>query len=679
MAAPDSYLKKLRNIGIIAHIDAGKTTLTERILFYTGRIHRMGEVHDGSATMDFMPEEQERGITIASACTSCRWDDHEINIIDTPGHVDFTIEVDRCLRVLDGAVGVFCAVGGVEPQSETVWRQSSKYRIPKLAFVNKMDRAGADFAAVLESMRTTLGVVPLPLQIPVGEGSDFEAVIDVLTMRKIVFDQGTQGGKYAFQAPDEDTENLALPWREKVLEILSEQDDAIMEAYLGGEEIGIDVLHDAIRKGTLAMDFVPVFAGSALKNIGVQPFLDGVNRYLPSPLDVPLVQGIDPTTKKPKTFNPSPKEPLSALAFKVSMTGGRKTVLMRIYSGTMEAGQTVYNATRDMDERVARLFLLHADHREKLSQARAGQIVAAAGMKNTKTADTLCFRTDPLILEKISAYKPVISLALEPKNASEEEKLTQALDKILQEDPTLVSDRDKDTDQIILSGMGELHLDVVLERLRREFKVDMRAGNPQVVFQETIGGSGEAAAVFEKELGDTWHYGSVRLAVESRERGKGNRILCEVDEATCSATFLDAAAKGVEDGLQSGVLKGYPVQDVRVRILEIPDTDKRCTEVGFRMAAVAALKQAMSAARPLLLEPIMAVEIGVPEEFVGDCISLLGIKGARIENMFDRAGQKTVQALAPLCKMFGFSTALRSATQGRAGLSMSFERFDVLD
>ncbi|GAU07871.1 elongation factor G [Desulfoplanes formicivorans] len=679
MASHDAYLEKLRNIGIIAHIDAGKTTLTERILFYTGRIHRMGEVHDGSATMDFMPEEQERGITIASACTSCRWDNHQINIIDTPGHVDFTIEVDRCLRVLDGAVGVFCGVGGVEPQSETVWRQSAKYNIPKLAFVNKMDRAGADFAAVLESMRTKLDVVPLPVQIPVGEGGDFRAVIDVLSMRMIVFDQDTQGAEYTLLPLDQAGEEVALPWRERALEILAEQDDAIMEAYLGGDDIPVEVLHQAVRKGTLAMDFVPVFAGSALKNIGVQPFLDGVNRYLPSPLDVHPAQGIDPTTKHAKAFRPSSKEPLSALAFKVSMASGRKMVLLRIYSGTIEAGQTVYNITQDVDERVARLFVLHADHREKLSQARAGQIVAAAGLKHTRTADTLCSRNDPLILEKISAYKPVISLALEPKNASEEEKLIQALDKILQEDPTLIADRDKDTDQIILSGMGELHLDVVQERLRREFKVGMRAGNPQVVFQETVRGTGQAEAVFEKELGDTWHYGHVRLAVESRERGTGNRIVSEVDEATCSAAFLDAAVKGVEDGLQSGVLKGYPVQDVRVRIMEIPNTDKRCTDVGFRMAAVSALKQALTKADPLLLEPIMAVEIGVPEEFVGECISLLGTKGARIENMFDRGGQKTVRALAPLRKMFGFSTALRSATQGRAGLSMSFDRFDVLD
>ncbi len=679
MAAPNSYLKKLRNIGIIAHIDAGKTTLTERILFYTGRIHRMGEVHDGSATMDYMPEEQERGITIASACTTCTWDNHEINIIDTPGHVDFTIEVDRCLRVLDGAVGVFCAVGGVEPQSETVWRQSAKYGIPKLAFVNKMDRAGADFAAVLESMRTKLDVLPLPLQIPVGEGSGFNAVIDVLSMRKVVFDQECRGTAYSWHPLDGAEEELALPWRERVLETLAEHDDGFMEIYLGGEDIQEDLIRETIRKGTLAMDFVPVFAGSALKNIGVQTFLDGVNRYLPSPLDVFPAQGIDPRSKEAKRFEVSPKEPLSALAFKVSMASGRKTVLMRIYSGTIEAGQTVYNATQDRDERVARLFLLHADHREKLTTARAGQIVAAAGMKNTRTADTLCSRNDPLILERISAYKPVISLALEPKNATEEEKLDQALSKILQEDPTLVSGRDKDTDQTILSGMGELHLDVVLGRLKREFKVDMRAGNPQVVFQETIGGSGEADAVFDKELGETSHYGHVRLAVASRARGKGNHIVSEVDNTVCSAAFLDAVYKGVEDGLQSGVLKGYPVQDVRVMVLDIEDTDKRCTEVGFRMAAVSALKQALGQAGPLLLEPIMAVEIGVPEEFVGDCISLLGIKGARIENMFDRAGQKTVQALAPLREMFGFSTSLRSATQGRAGLSMTFERFDVLD
>ncbi len=679
MASHDAYLNKLRNIGIIAHIDAGKTTLTERILFYTGRIHRMGEVHDGSATMDFMPEEQEHGITIASACTSCQWGDHVINIIDTPGHVDFTIEVDRCLRVLDGAVGVFCAVGGVEPQSETVWRQSSRYNIPKLAFVNKMDRPGADFAGVLESMQSRLGIIPLPVQIPVGQGSDFRAVIDVVEMRAILFDQDTQGEHYTLEPLTHEELELAMPWRDMLLERLAERDDAIMEAYLGGEDIPAARLYDAIRKGTLALDYVPVFAGSALRNMGVQPLLDAVNRYLPSPMHLAVVQGMDTRAETARELKPSSQEPLAALAFKVSMDGGRKTVLLRIYSGTLEAGQIVYNATREMEERAGRLYILHADHKEALPQAKAGQIVAVTGMKHTRTGDTLCLRNTPILLEAISAYKPVISLALEPKNASEEEKLTQALDILVQEDPTLVADRDKDTQQIILSGMGELHLEVVLERLRRAFKVDMRAGKPQVVFHETIGGQGEAEAVFEKELGDTWHYGRVRLAVASRKRGSGNELLSQEVEATCSTAWLDAVVQGIEDGLLCGVLKGYPIQDVCVRILDIADGDKGCTEVGLRMAGVAALKQAVNAADPMMLEPIMAVEIGVPEAFVGDCISLLGMKGARIEAMLDRAGQKIVQAQAPLRTMFGFATALRSATQGRAGLSMTFEKFDVLD
>ena len=678
MTANNNPLQRLRNVGVIAHIDAGKTTLTERILYYTGRIHCMGEVHDGSATMDYMPEEQERGITITSACTSCVWDGHDINIIDTPGHVDFTIEVDRCLRVLDGAVGVFCGVGGVEPQSETVWRQSAKYRIPKLAFVNKMDRPGADFKGVLGSMREKLGVVPLPLQIPLGEGSEFTGVIDVLHMTKILFDPETRGEKYSSLPLSETERALAEAWREQVVEILAEQNDTLLEIYLAGEELPLPLMEEAIRQGTLALTFVPVYAGSALKNIGVQPFLDGINAFLPSPLDLPPAPGIDPVTGKTKHFVSSAHAPLSALVFKVTMDTGRKIVLMRIYSGTIRAGEIVYNATRTVSERVARLFSLHADHREKLLEAHAGQIVAAAGMKETKTADTLCAENDPLILERISEYKPVISLALESTNAGEEEKLEQALDKVIQEDPTLVVKRDEDTDQIILSGMGELHLDVVLERLRREYKVEVRSGKPQVVFQETLGGSCEAVGEFERELGNDIHYGWVRLAVESRPRSRGNRVQNEVDETMWPGHFLDAAVKGIEDGLQSGILKGYPVQDVLVRILELNTREKNGSDVGFRMAAIAALKNGLAGADPLLLEPIMSLEIGVPEEFVGECIGLLGSRGARIENMFDRAGEKTLQALAPLRQMFGFSTALRSVTQGRVGLNMTFDRFDVL-
>ena len=678
MASYRDTLALLRNIGIIAHIDAGKTTLTERILYYTGCIHRMGEVHDGNATMDFLPEEQERGITIASACTSCVWDGHHINIIDTPGHVDFTIEVDRSLRVLDGVVGVFCAVGGVEPQSETVWRQSNTYHIPKLVFINKMDRPGADFSGVLTSMREKLGALPLPLQIPVGEGSDFCGVIDLLQMQKIVFDPATQGEKYITLPLEESERLMAESWHDQLMEMLSEDHDDIMEMYLSGKEVPVTRLKEAIREGTLAMTFVPVYAGSALKNIGVQPFLDGVNAFLPSPLDVRPAQGIDPLTHTQKSFEPAANAPLSALAFKVNMSTGRKIVLLRIYSGTLKAGDIVYNATRGVSERVSRLFTLHADHQEKILEARAGQIVAAAGMKETKTADTLCSAADPLILERISEYKPVISLALEPKNSGEEKKLEQALDQVSQEDPTLVVDRDKDTNQIILSGMGELHLDVVLERLRREFKVELRSGRPQVVYQETIAGTCEASGEFERQLGDEFHYGWVRLAVEPLPRGQGNSIRCELDENTWPQRFIDAGIQGIEDGMQSGVLKGYPVQDVRVRILEFTAKNQPGSEVGFRMAAVAALKKALSGAAPLLLEPIMAVEIGVPEEFVGECISLLGAKGAKIENLFDRAGQKSIQALAPLGRMFGFSTALRSATQGRAGLSMTFDRFDVL-
>ncbi len=672
------HLRSLRNIGIIAHIDAGKTTLTERILFYSGRIHRMGEVHDGTATMDYMPEEQERGITITSAVTSCQWKGQTINIIDTPGHVDFTIEVERSLRVLDGAVGVFCGVSGVEPQSETVWHQSESYHVPKLIFVNKLDRLGADYEAVLNSIVNKLGAKPLPLQVPDGEGSDLKGVFDLVSMKKLVFDQATQGEIFeALDLNDEEMERVS-PWRERLLETLAEEDDDFLELYLGGAEIGPEILKPAIRKATLALKLVPVLAGSALKNIGVQPVVDAVCDYLPSPAEVPTAEGLNPKTKKKISYPPSGAEPLSALVFKVTLDSGRKMAMMRIYSGKINAGDTVYNVTQDQDERVARLFRLHAGRKEKIDQALAGDIVAAAGMKFSRTGDTLASRENPLILERIADYKPVISLAIEPRNSEESEKLDEVLEKYLMEDPTLALERDEDTDQIILSGMGELHLEVVLERLAREYGLKPRTGKPQVVYQETVSKKAEAQGEFQKELGETLHYGGVRLSVEPRERDSGRKITFEIDVAVWPENWVDAVSEGVSDGLQSGVLKGYPVQDVHVRVLDMKRIDGESSPPGYRMAAAMALKDAISKAGPLMLEPVMWVEVGVPEEFVGDVVGLLGAKGAKIENMQDSAGRKVVQALAPLGRLFGFSTDLRSATQGRAGFIMKFHRFDVL-
>lgn len=671
-------LPSLRNIGIIAHIDAGKTTLTERILYYTGRIHRMGEVHDGTATMDFMPEEQERGITIASACTTCQWKNHTINIIDTPGHVDFTIEVERSLRVLDGAVGVFCAVAGVEPQSETVWRQSVTYGVPKLACINKLDRLGADFEGALTAMREKLGANPVAVTVPLGQGAELAGLVDLLAMERLDFDQADQGETMTRRPLDADETAFAAPWRERLVEAACEFDEGLMEAYLGGGDIEPGALVAALRAGTLQHAIVPVYAASALKNIGVQPLLDGVLAFLPSPLDRGAVSGFDPATKEERQFEPDPGAPLAALAFKVSLETGRKQVFARVYSGRLEAGKDVYNAVKDATERPARLFHLHAGHREKIETAGPGEIVAISGLRLASTGDTLCSRETPIVLESIAAYKPVISLALEPRNAEESERLKDVLDKVLQEDPTLSLEIDEETDQMILSGMGELHLDVVLERIRREYAVAPRVGKPQVVFQETVTIEGSGEGEFDRELGDRVHHGKVALTVAPLPRATGRDIAFAVDTASLAPAVVQAIAEGLEDGLQSGPLKGYPVQDIRVRVTGVFPIEGRTTPVGCRMAASIALKAALAAAGPALLEPIMELEIGVPDAFVGDVVGLLGAKGAKIENMFDRGGQKVVTALAPLRQMFGFSTDLRSATQGRAGLSMRFSKFDLL-
>jgi elongation factor G len=679
LSAKDQYLNFIRNIGIIAHIDAGKTTLTERILYYTKKIHRLGEVHEGTATMDYMPEEQERGITITSASTSCEWNKHQVNIIDTPGHVDFTIEVERSLRVLDGAVGVFCAVGGVEPQSETVWRQSEHYRVPKIALVNKLDRVGADFEAVLQDMEEKLQTKPLPLQFPVGQGADFAGLVDVLNQRYLRFDPQSKGAQVIQdEVPAELVEKTGV-WRERLVETLADVDEGIMESYLDGSIPRVDELKAAVRRATLKLQLVPVLAGSALKNIGVQPVMDAVIDYLPAPTQVHPAEGIDPGTRQRISFPVSPDSPLSALVFKIVLEGGRPLTLMRLYSGRIKAGETVFNATQQVEQRIARLFILHAGHKTRKDEVRAGEIVAAAGMKGARTGDTLCRKDNQLVLEQISQYKPVMSLALEPRNAEEEEKLLQALDKLLLEDPTLSLTRDDDTEQIILSGMGELHLEVLLERLKREYKVDLRSGKPQVVYRETIAGEAAADDVFHRELGDAVHHGRVRLRVAPRERDKDNRIYWEMDSQGWPQAWIQAVYQAVEDGLQSGVIRGYPVQGVSVAITGMERMPDVSSQVGFHMAAGGALKKALQAARPLLMEPIMQVEVLVPEDFVGDVVSLLGTKGAKIDNMYDRGGGKVVQALTPLRQLFGFATDLRSATQGRGNFMMKFDRFDVLE
>ncbi|OPL08291.1 MAG: elongation factor G, partial [delta proteobacterium ML8_F1] len=557
-------LSKIRNIGIIAHIDAGKTTVTERILYYSGIIHRLGEVHEGNATMDYMPEEQERGITITSACTTTPWNDYTFNIIDTPGHVDFTIEVERSLRVLDGAVGVFCAVGGVEPQSETVWRQSRKFNVPKLAFINKLDRLGADFAAVLDEMRTRLHITPLLLQMPDGQGQDFKGVIDLLRMRFLAFDAASKGMQWEDMEPTPAQYELAQPWREKTLEILAEHDDTLLEAYLAGESMDMQRIHAVIRKATIDNTLTPVLCGSALKNIGIQPLMDAVCAYLPSPEEMPPTNGLHPETHAKIALPVDSQGPLAALVFKITVEANRRLAYARIYSGTLNEGQLVRNTSQRVDERIAHIYRMHADKKQRLDQASAGHIVALAGCKATRTGDTLALADNPVLLEQIAGYQPVISLALEPRTQADAKRLSEVLHLFLLQDPTLFVFQDEETDQLILSGMGELHLEVVLERMAREYGVSPRVGNPQVLYQETVARPAAAAAEFHRELAKVMHYGGVDLAVAPRKRGTGHEIRWTMDTQGWPATWVEAVAQGVEDGLQSGVLKGYPVQDVLV-------------------------------------------------------------------------------------------------------------------
>lgn len=672
---------KLRNIGIIAHIDAGKTTLTERILFYTRKIHRMGEVHEGTATMDFMPEEQERGITITSACTTCHWKDRVINIIDTPGHVDFTIEVERCLRVLDGAVGVFCAVAGVEPQSETVWRQSEQFGVPKLAFVNKMDRPGADFDRTVQAIRTRLGANAVPVTIPVGSGADFSGVIDLIRAKVLSFSEDDEGMTVSESAPEGDLKEACSKARDHMLESLADVDDVFMEKYLEGS-VTEDDIRSAMRRAVLARTFTPVLAGSALGNKGVQPLLDAICDFLPSPCDLPLVKGFDAKGKSVSV--PLTEDgPFVGLVFKVVMEDGRKTAFLRAYSGRFDEGDSLTNVNRGKDDRVGRIYRLHADHREQLKSASAGDIVAVVGLRSAHTGETYAKGID-VRLEAIESYAPVITLALEPRNADEGKVLDEALARYTEEDPTLLSHFDEETGMRTISGMGELHLDVTLERMRREYHISPRVGAPEVIMRETITGTGEGDCVFDRELGKVQHFGHVSVSVAPRPRGAGNTVKPGSflpEDKTAAAKVIQkelvaAALEGATDALQSGDLTGYPVVDVAVTITGIERRDGVASEPGCRMAAAQALKQALAAASPVVLEPVMNVTISCPEAELGSAISLFGTLGGKIDEMEDNSGQKVVHGTASLRKLFGFSTKLRSATQGRAGLVMSFSRFD---
>ena len=675
MKAKDK-ISRIRNIGIMAHIDAGKTTVTERILYYSGRSHRIGEVHNGEAVMDWMPDEQERGITITSAVTTCQWKNCEVQIIDTPGHVDFTIEVERSLRVLDGAIGVFCAVGGVEPQSETVWRQADKYRVPKIAFVNKLDRIGADFFGTIEMMKERLNASPLILQLPVGSEDAFDGVIDLLSMQHIRWEADTLGATYTREEIPAALTEQAREYREKLLETLAESDDDIMEAYLAEEEIDTKALIAAIRKVTINLDLVPVLCGSALKNRGIQPLLDAIIDYLPSPLDVPPILGEHPVDGQPVACPPSDSAPLAALIFKVSMMEGRKLSFVRVYSGRLKAKADVFNPARQTKEKLARILRMHANKRERLDEAGAGSIVGVVGLKGSTTGETLCTAEKPVLLEKIDIYEPVISVAIEPKTSADQEKLDQVLEKFTAEDPTLRLKRDPDTGQTILSGMGELHLEVIISRMQREFKTSVNVGRPQVVYRETIENKAVARATFDKEVAGQRHFGEVQLQLSPLPRGSENQFTSELKDEVIPDLYLSAIEKGVMEALESGSLMGYPVVDVAATLTGGAFKESQGSELAYTVSASMALKEALAKGRPFLLDPIMNVEIFVPETFMGEVIGDLNARGGKIESMEHKAGVQIIKATVPLAKMFGYSTALRSATQGRGTFTMQFSHFD---
>jgi elongation factor G len=671
-------LQMTRNIGIIAHIDAGKTTVTERILYYTGKSHKMGEVHNGEAVMDWMEQEQERGITITSAVTTCLWRDHELHLIDTPGHVDFTIEVERSLRVLDGAIGVFCAVGGVEPQSETVWHQADRYKVPKIAFINKMDRLGADFSGVVDQMRQKLGARPLILQMPVGAEAEFGGVIDLIKMKLVRWDESTLG--LVYELVDIPAEHLATAQanRTALLESLAELDDTIMEKYLADEVLQPHEILSTIRQATLKLKLVPVLCGSALKNKGVQLLLDAIVAFLPSPLDVPPVVGQHPETGEEQTRTSSDAEPFSGLGFKIQMDQGRKLTYVRVYSGTVSTGASVYNVNRQQKEKVARIFQMHANKRERRSKAGAGEIVAMMGLKSTRTGDTICDPEQPILLEHIEFYEPVISIALEPRTRADDEKTLQALEKMAEEDPTFVSRQDQDTGQTIISGMGELHLEILVNRLLREYSLQVNVGKPQVVYRETVTVAVEAEATFDREIAGVPHFAQVELHLKPRGRGRGNRFRQQLKHGAIPDSFIPAVEEGVMESLESGVIAGYPVVDVEVAVIGGTFREQSSSELAFKVAGSTALQEGCRKAQPELLEPIMSVEIIVPEEFTGEVINDLNARKGKIEGVHSKRSVKIIDATVALSQMFGYSTALRSASQGRATFTMQFSHFDSL-
>lgn len=679
MAVEVSPLSRTRNIGIMAHIDAGKTTTTERILFYTGVSHKIGEVHEGAAQMDWMEQERERGITITSAATTCFWKDSRINIIDTPGHVDFTIEVERSLRVLDGAVAVFDSVMGVEPQSETVWRQADKYQVPRIAFLNKMDRVGADFFAAVQTMIDRLGARPVLIQLPFGKEDGFRGVIDLVAMKALIFDDETLGAAFVVDDVPAEYVEQAREYRDKLIDSVAEFDESVMERYLGGEVLSVDEIKRAIRMGTIGLRVTPVLCGSAFKNKGVQPLLDAVVDYLPSPLDLPPVVGVDPKTGGELIRRPQADEPFSALAFKImSDPFAGQLTYFRVYSGRLSSGSYVYNVGKEKKERVGRLLKMHANKREEIEQVSAGDIAAAVGLKDTRTGDTLSDEKNLILLEVIKFPEPVISLAVEPKTKQDLDKLGFSLEKLAQEDPSFRVQSDEETGQTIISGMGELHLEIIVDRLLREFKVQANVGKPQVAYRETIRGKAEAEGKYIKQTGGRGQYGHVYLRVEPAESGVGLEFINKIVGGVVPREYIPAVEKGVKERMESGILAGYPLRDIRVTIYDGSYHEVDSSEMAFKIAGSMALVSACEKADPSLLEPIMKVEVLVPQEFMGDVIGDLNGRRGKIQGMRSRGGSQVVDAVVPLSEMFGYATDLRSKTQGRATYSMEFDKYEVV-
>jgi len=676
--APGKNLSSTRNIGIMAHIDAGKTTTTERILYYTGRSHKIGEVHDGNAVMDWMEQEQERGITITSAATTCFWKDKRINIIDTPGYVDFTVEVERCLRVLDGVVAVFCAVGGVEPQSETVWRQADHYAIPRIAFVNKMDRVGSDFDRCVGMMEERLGASPVAIQIPVGKETDFKGVIDLIEEKMIVFDEDSLGQDVLEKEVPEEYEKEFTAARMALLEKLADFDEGVMEKYLEDTPVSATEIKSGLRNATLALELVPVLCGSAFKNKGIQPLLDAVIDYLPSPLDVTAIEGLN---KGQETVVREARDDnkFCGLVFKLmSDSFVENLAFIRIYSGILRVGDKIFNPVKKKKEKISKLIKLHANKREEVKEIRAGDIGAVVGLKFTTTGDTLCASGDYIILESMEFPDPVIGVAIEPKSKADEKKLSETLEKIAREDPSFSISTNEDTGQTIISGMGELHLDIIVTRLMNEFKVSANVGTPQVAYKEAISGTAKGEGKFDQLTGTKGQYGHVVLEIEPIERGSGFKFESRVDEETIPTQFLAAIEKGIADSLDSGPLIGYPLTDLKVRLVGGSYDEEDSTDMAFGISAVKALRLAASEAEPVLLEPTMELEVVTPDEYLGDVISDLNSKRAKISSVEATKDLQVVSAYVPLAEMFGYSTSLRSATQGRANFTMTFFNYDVV-